>query len=101
MPGDDVFLEGKKGFVPFHGEMSLAIHDGDWSGVPVFVRIQPGYQLVERFEVRVVSGLPERIDDDGMNLALLRRAGSTLGCGRLGSWRSCPDFLHRPLWFCG
>jgi hypothetical protein len=49
--------------------MGLAIQDRDRAGIAVFVFSQSSDELVQRLQVRVIAWLPERVNDDWMNLA--------------------------------
>ena len=56
-------------FVAGHGIMGLAIQDRDGAGIAVLFRSQSPDELIQRLQVRVIARLPERVDDDWMNLA--------------------------------
>jgi hypothetical protein len=56
-------------FVAGHGIMGLAIHDRDGPGIAVFFRAQSPDEFIQGPQVGVIVRLPERINDDWMNLA--------------------------------
>jgi len=71
MPGDDIFPEIQEGFIAFHGEISFAIHHRDRARVFVLLGVEPGNQLVELLQVRVIRRLPKRVNHDRMNFGVM------------------------------
>src|ERR1017187_2111599 len=60
--------EVEERLVAGHGIMGLAIQDRDGPGIAVFFRAQSPDELIQELQVGVIVRLPERVNDDWVNL---------------------------------